>query len=278
MAVNNPSGLARAALMHLERASRFGVPRTELLREARLNEEQLRDPDARVPRSAIVRLWHAVASRVPNSALGLRYGAEFRVREFGLVGYTMAFSRSVGAALNRLTRYDRILSETLAVTLDARDDATWVRVDVEPELRAFRPAADFRLAALLAGCREIAAAPIAPLTVQMPYRRPADVHEYERFYRAPLEFGALGTAFLLRNEDLARPVVAADATLTGYLDQLAEQLLAALGGADTLRDQVRRLLWSELSAGVPGLDDVGRVLGMSPRTLQRRLREEGTTF
>src|SRR5262245_41398274 len=46
----------------------------------------------------------------------------------------------------------------------------------------------------------------------------------------------------------------------------------------TLRDQVRRLPWSELSAGVPGLDDVGRVLGMSPRTLQRRLREEGTTF
>jgi hypothetical protein len=36
-----------------------------------------------------------------------------------------------------------------------------------------------------------AAAPIAPLTVQLPYRRPADVRAYERFYRAPLEFGAL---------------------------------------------------------------------------------------
>jgi Arabinose-binding domain of AraC transcription regulator, N-term len=189
----------------------------------RLNEEQLRDPDARVPRSGIVRLWRAVASRVPDSAFGLRYGAEFRLRDFGLVGYTMAFSRTVGAALERLARYDRILSETLAVTLDARDDATWLRVDVEPELRAFRPAADFRLAALLAGCREIAAAPLVLLTVQLPYRRPADVHEYERFYRAPLEFGALGTAFLLRSDDLARPVRVSDDTLTGYLDRLAEQ-------------------------------------------------------
>src|SRR5262249_35644427 len=94
MAVNEPFGLARAALVHLERASRFGVPRAELLREARLNEDQLRDPDARVPRSAIVRLWRAVASRVPDSAFGLRYGAEFRLREFGLVGYAMAFSRT----------------------------------------------------------------------------------------------------------------------------------------------------------------------------------------
>jgi AraC-like DNA-binding protein len=256
------------------------VPRAALLREARLDEAQLRDPDARVPRSALVRLWYAVASRVPDPTLGLRLGTEVRAREFGLVGYTMALSQTVAAALQRLARYERILSDALVVALEAEAEAeaTWVRLDVEPALRAFRPAADFRLAALLALCREIAAAPIIPLTVQLPYRRPEDVRAYERFYRAPLEFGALATACLLRNDDLARPVVAADVTLTGYLDHLAAQILAALGGEDTLRDQVRRVLWSELSAGVPGLDRVGRVIGMSPRTLQRRLREEGTTF
>ena len=215
---------------------------------------------------------------MPDPAFGLRLGAEVRAREFGLVGYTIAFSQTVGAALKRLTRYDRILSDALVVELDAEDAATWVRLDVDPALRAFRPAADFRLAAVLAVCREIAAAPIAPLTVQFPYRRPADVREYERFYGAPLEFGALATAFLLRHDDLARPVVASDATLTGYLDHLAEQLLAALGGEDTLRDRVRRVLWSALSEGVPALESVGRVLGMSPRTLQRQLRAEGTTF
>src|SRR5262249_59145062 len=139
-----------------------------VLREARPREGQLRDRDARVPRSAIVRLWRAVGARVPDSALGLRYGAEVRLQDVGLVGYVMAFSRTVGAALTRLTRYDRILSETLAVTLVPRTDATWVRVDVEPELRAFRPAADFRLAALLAGCRESAAAPLVPLGVWLP--------------------------------------------------------------------------------------------------------------
>jgi len=276
--VSEPAGLARAALLHLERATRFGVPRGVLLREARLNEEQLCDPDARVPRSAIVRLWRAVASRVPDSAFGLRYGAEFRLREFGLVGYTMAFSRTVGAALERLARYDRILSETLAVTLDAVDDATWIRVDVEAALRSFRPAADFRLAALLSACRELAAEPLVPLAVQLPYRRPTDVREYERFYRGPLEFGALATAFLLGNHDLTRRVHLSDETLTGYLDRLAEQTLTAVGGADTLQDRVRGVLFSELSEGVPPLDRVGRVLGMSARRLQRGLRLEGATF
>ena len=276
--MKEPSGLARLVLLHLAHAARWGVSRAELLREARLDEAQLRDPDARVPRAAIVRLWHAVAARVPDPAFGLRLGADARAREFGLVGYTLAFSPTVGAALQRLTRYDRLLSDALVVALEAADAGTWVRLDVEPALRAFRPAADFRLAAVLAVCREIAAAPIAPLTVQFPYRRPADVREYARFYRAPLAFGALATAFLLRPDDLARPVVASDATLTGYLDPLAAQRLAVLGGQDTLRDRVRQVLWSALSAGVPALEGVGRGLGLSPRTLQRRLRAEGTTF
>src|SRR6516164_3966874 len=180
--MKEPSGLVRVALMHLAHAARWGVPRAELLREARLDEEQLRDPDARVPRAALVRLWHAVASHVPDPALGLRLGTAVRVREFGLVGYTIALSPTVAAALQRLTRYDRLLSDALIVELAAEADATWVRLDVEPALRAFRPAADFRLAALRAWCREIAAAPIVLLTGQLPYRRPQDVREYERFY------------------------------------------------------------------------------------------------
>jgi AraC-like DNA-binding protein len=225
-----------------------------------------------------VRLWHAVAARQRDPTFGLRLGTTTRAREFGLVGYTLAYSPTVGAALQRLTRYDRILSDTLVVELEAQDAVTWVRVAVEPALHAFRPAVDFRLAALLAVCREIAAAPIVPLAVQLPYRRPADVRAYERFYGAPLAFGALTTAFLLRNADLARPVIASDATLTGYLDRLAEHSLAALGGEATLRARVRRVLWVELSAGVPSLAGVGRLVGLSPRTLQRRLRAEGTTL
>jgi hypothetical protein len=160
--VKEPSGLARVALMHLAHAARWGVPRAELLRAARLDEEQLRDPDARVPRTALVRLWHAVAAHVPDPALGLRLGTAVRAREFGLVGYTMAVSPTVAAALQRLTRYDRLLSDALVVQLEAEADATWVRLDVEPALHAFRPAADFRLAAVLALCREIAAAPPRP--------------------------------------------------------------------------------------------------------------------
>jgi AraC-like DNA-binding protein len=276
--MREPSGLARLALMTLDRMARSAIARTELLRAAKLVEAQLSDPDARIPLSALARLWQAAAAHATDPVFGLRLGADVTVREFGLVGYTMAFSRTVGAALTRLARYDRIVSDALVVHLDETDEATWVRVDAHRAMHALRPAADARLAGLLSVCREIAATPIAPLAVQLPYRRPADVQDYEKFFRAPLEFGAPATAILLGKNDLLRPVTAGDEALSGYLDRLAEQVLSSLGAERTIHDRVRRVLWSELSDGVLDLDRVARLLGMSARTLQRRLRREGTTF
>lgn len=272
------SGLARLALMHLERTTRLGLPRAQLLREARLTEAQLRDPDTRIPLAAIARLWRAATARLPEPTLGLRLGADARARELGLVGYTMMFSRTVGAALERFARYGRIVSDALILHLDATAHATWVRVDVQPALRAYRPAADARLAALVAICREISGAPIAPLAVQFPYRRPPSVREYERFFRAPLEFGAMSTAFLLGRHDLERRVVTGDEALTGYLERLAEDVLRSLGSPRTVRDQVRRVLWPTLSQGAPDVAETARALGLGVRTLQRRLRAERATF
>ena len=134
--MNEPSGLARLALVHLERAAQLGVSRDTLLREARLDERQLRDPDSRIPLTAVARLWRAVTKHVADPAVGLRIGANTRVREFGLVGYSMAFSSTLGSALRRLVHYSRIVSDALVVALETEGEATWLRLDVQPALRA----------------------------------------------------------------------------------------------------------------------------------------------
>jgi AraC-like DNA-binding protein len=276
--LNQPSALVRLVVVQLDKLAQLGLSRDVLLREAQIDERQLRDPDARIPLQALARLWRAADSHVSDPAYGLRLGAETAAREFGLVGYAMAYSSTLGSALNRFAHYSRVMSDALVVHLDAERDATWVRLDVQPALRAFRPAVDARLATLLTVCREITGAPITPLLAQLSYRQPPDVKEYERFFGSPLEFGALASSFLLRTEDLARRVTLADNTLVGYLETLADQVLATVGTERTLRERVRRALWAELSERPPSLEEVARGLGMSSRTLQRQLRREGTTF
>jgi AraC-like DNA-binding protein len=276
--VKQPSGLVRLVLVQLDKLGELGLARNLLLREAKIDESQLRDPDGRISLDAVTRLWHAAASHVTDPAFGLRIGADTSVREWGLVGYAVAYSSTLGSALNRFAHYSRVMSDALVVRIDTERDAAWVRLDVQPELRAFRPAVDARLAALLSACREMLGAPVTPLLVQLSYRQPADVKEYERFFGAPLEFGSLTSSFLLRSEDLARRLAIADTTLAGYLETLADQKLASIGTERSLRERVRRTLWSELSERTPTLEAVARSLGVSARTLQRQLRQEGVTF
>jgi len=273
-----PSGLARLALVHLERTARFGLPRAELLREAGVTEDQLRDPDARIAVSALARLWRVATARVREPALGLSLGGDARPRDLGLAGHAMMAGSTVGGALRRLARYGRLVSDALLVQLVPGDGPTWVRLGVQPALRTFRPALDARLAALLSICRELSGAPVAPLSVQFPYPRPDNAEDYQRLFRAPIEFGAAATGFLLSRDDLARPVVGASEPAEGYLARLAAEVLRPVDQERPVIDQVRRVLWQQLSEGVPELEEVGRRLGMGPRTLQRRLRARGTTF
>lgn len=276
--MKQPSGLVRLVLVQLDKLGELGLARNLLLREAKIDESQLRDPDGRISLDAVTRLWHAAASHVTDPAFGLRIGADTSVREWGLVGYAVAYSSTLGSALHRFAHYSRVMSDALVVRIDTERDAAWVRLDVQPALRAFRPAVDARLAALLSACREMLGAPVTPLLVQLSYRQPADVKEYERFFGAPLEFASLTSSFLLRSEDLARRLAVADKTLVGYLDTLADQKLASIGTERSLRERVRRALWSELSERTPTLEAVARSLGVSARTLQRQLRQEGVTF
>jgi len=276
--VKQQSGLVRLVLVQLDKLGEMGLARDVLLREAKVDERQLSDPDGRISLDAVTRLWLVAASHVADPAFGLRLGAETSVRDWGLVGYAVAYSSTLGSGLNRFAHYSRVVSDALVVRIDAERDAAWVRLDVQPALRAFRPAVDARLAAILAACREMVGAPVTPLLVQLSYKQPGDVKEYERFFGAPLEFGALASSFLLRSEDLARRLAMADKTLVGYLETLADQKLASLGAERSLRERVHRALWAELSERTPTLEAVARTLGLSARTLQRQLRQEGTTF
>ena len=258
-------------------AARRGARHAASGREAR--REQLRDPSGRIPLAAIARLWRSVASHVQDPTAGLRVGADIHVREFGIVGYAMAFSSTVASALTRVSRYSRILSNAHALIMETAGEATWVRLDMQPELRASGSPwiTDSRQSSRRAERSRRRRS--LRLIVQLPYRRPPDVKEYVRFFDGPLRVPArLGAALLLRNDDLARPNALADNKLTSYLDRLAEQVLASVGGEGTLRERVRRALWSELSEEYLPCRVSARTLGMSDRTLQRQLREEGTTF
>ncbi|HXV76834.1 MAG TPA: AraC family transcriptional regulator [Candidatus Polarisedimenticolaceae bacterium] len=272
------TGLARIPLNLLAGAEQYELDRDELSAAAGLTPSELADPDTRVPLSKIWALWRVLIERTDDPALGLRLGMRTRVRELGLVGYAVRHSRTLREAIGRVARYSRIVNEALVLHLIENENHGKLIVERAPALDELIHPTDMRLASALAVAREITGAHIVPREVGVPHARPADVSAHERFFSCAIAFDQPESVLVFRCEDLDRAAIWADATLIGYLDRLADEMLASLDETVTFRERVRRAIWFDLSGGKPSVRQVARQLGVSPRTLQRRLEENDTSF
>jgi AraC-like DNA-binding protein len=111
---------------------------------------------------------------------------------------------------------------------------------------------------------------------QLPYRRPADIRPYRRFFEAPVRFDAARAALVFPCDMLRCAVHDADPAVYRELTERVADLEAA-GGGDLLF-QVRRVLRNLLLSGGGNIDSVARAFDMNKRTLNRRLRERGLSF
>jgi AraC-like DNA-binding protein len=273
-----PTVLVRFFSLLLDDAERLGHAKGPILRTVGVAPALLEDPDARLPLRRFIALAHEVFEPIDDTSAGVLAGARRRVREGGLVGYTMLHSATLGEALARLTRYTRLISDAEEITLRVRAGSATIGLDVHP-LRHAIPALFDRTAAWLVGTmRELCGSGITPLEVRFPHVAPRSLKEHRAWFRCPLTFGARRCEIELHAAELERPVVSADSTLASYLDQLAMEALDRLGGDESLADRVRRTVWATLADGSPDLGRTAARVGHSSRTLQRRLAEAGASF
>ncbi|MCU0254469.1 MAG: AraC family transcriptional regulator [Acidobacteria bacterium] len=278
MSTHDPTAIARLPLFIARGTVRFGLDPDTLLRDAGFRETELADADSRVPIAKLRRLWTLIGERVPDPAVGMLVAENRVMRDLGLVTYTMRLSESLGEALRRLARYSQVVAEDLIVVLRRRAD----RAEIELQ-RAFlydplRLPVDFRLYALLSGIRLAVQRDLLPLEAHFPYPAPDDTATHRRLFRCPLHFGEKSPRLVLRGSDLELPIATADPTLLGYLDRLAEQARQELSRDGSTADGVRRVLWQEMPGGRAAIGSIAARLGLSGRSLQRRLAEEGTSY
>ena len=92
-----------------------------------------------------------------------------------------------------------------------------------------------------------------------------------------MELNAGSNQYFIESAALALPIVKADPGLCAVLDRHAEGLIAKYSRNDTLVEQVRTMIKDELSGGNASVERIADSLSMSGRTLQRKLREHGTS-
>jgi AraC-like DNA-binding protein len=268
----------RALVPLVRQLRKAGVDPNAFLRERAIDPALLDQEDQRVPSGRIQGIWDAAAALTKDPLFALHAASEVEANSFGLFSYLATTSQTWGQALERVCRYFQLVSEIGRYeTVVAADRATLTFVPAavavlrSPQLCDYLLGVPFTYASRLVLGFRLA-------EVLVPYAAPAADGERESFFGAPVRFSAPALAMAFPAELLAAPLRGADPHLAAILDDFARDKLALLPDAGDPLGEVRQAVREAVRAGELSLEGTARRLHVTPRSLQRKLADAGTTF
>jgi AraC-like DNA-binding protein len=242
-----------------------------------IDRELLHDPDATVPMSACVGLLAEGVRATGDDNLGLHVAERAELGAFDVHFYAMVSSPTLGAAFERVCRYQRLIHETSQVRLEKSGDHAVVSHRLAGGTAAPRQTAELLLAAWLRTGRIATGMRWNPAEVRFAHRAPLDSREHKRFFGAPVRFATGENALVLPAALLDLPCRRTDPSLLSLLDRYAADRLGGSRTA-TFADRARAALSGELQAGNVTAHALAARLKLSVRTLHRSLAAEGTSY
>jgi len=274
-----PSAAGVLTRLACARARQAGLAVDPLLKTARLTAQQIENR-ARLTVQSQIRFVDLVAGLLQDDFLGFRLGRDYDLREIGLLHYVLASCDVLDEALQRGVRYSSTVNEGASLRYIERDDAVAIAVRYVGVARhTDRHQIEFWVTTVVRACRELTRRHIVPQYVKLTHHRHEDCSDFNAFLGVDVEYGADVDEIAFPGTARNLAVMSADPYLRNLLIAYCEDALArrVTGGGSTPSD-VENTIADLLPHGKARIDHVARRLGMSPRTLARRLAAEGVTF
>jgi AraC-like DNA-binding protein len=249
-----------------------------LLRTVGISADAVGDYTAFIDYVGVLRSLEAAARVTGALDFGRRLAQRQGVEIFGPVSAAARSAPTVGESVMTYARYLRAYSPAIQVGLVGLPDPNvvfWEFRIVLDRLPPHRQGIELSLGVALRVFRFLLGSDYAPVAVHLPHAALAPRREYVRYFGAAPEFDAPAAGFTVRCSDLARPLSGdrvMHEALVAYLEATTPSPAAGLSAS--VAELIRRLL----PTGAGDLTVVAERLSVHPRTLQRRLAEEGTSY
>lgn len=256
--------------------SEFGVDPVPVLSEFGLSLNTFAKPNNIMAYSTGVKLLERCAAITGCDHFGLLVGQRTGATALGLTGYLIMHSPTVEAALNQLQENLKLHGRGGAAQLALYGDQALVTYTSHLETAHSAQVLFGALAILFNIMRKICGDAWLPTELRFSTPEPRDPRAFQRFFKAPVHFNSEQTMLVFPRRWLARSIPDADATLFQLLEAVAENL--RLKYRDDVIGDVRRTILEQLPSGKVSIELVAEKLDLHPRTLNRRLKEQGTSF
>jgi len=256
-----------------------GVDPALLFKEVGLDSESRDNPLIRYPGKEARLAWTRASEMLDDPAFGLTIAQVWQPSDFHALGCAFMASTTLRDALNRLVHYNAVVYDVISYSLAEQDgrailsyNALHGKLD-EPAILE-----DTRWAVVLDACRRVYGANLDPLEVIFWHTEPeSGMDEFLEYYRCPLRFGEPIASMTFPLEALDKPLPASNRELALSLDRTLIDYVEKLQ-RDDIVSRTKSAISEYLPSGNVASEVVAGTLNISPRSLQRKLAAEGTTY
>lgn len=256
----------------------LGLDAAALSEELGLPPRIWEDPAARVPRDLLERLWRAAVRQTDDRFLALSMGQSWEPRTNHLVFLLVTSAETLGEGLEAAVRYQQLLSHADVLGLSQEEGAHLVEIKrVEDQLPILAHEIEFIAVVLSKLCAFATGGAFRMRELRFEHAYRGNIEQYEALFQAPVVFGKAKSALVLDEETWNLTLPHGNQALHAQLEGVAAAQHATLD-THVLVDSVREKSRTLLPKGQCNIEAVASAMHLTPRTLQRRLHEEGTSF
>jgi AraC-like DNA-binding protein len=263
----------------VDAVERVGVSREDLLRAAGINPARLVEPDARFDLGEFATLQMRAMDLTRDEALGLHIVERIHDGAFDLISHLVVHAPTLREALGLCLQFQPLVMDDALMTLNETDTTAVLQCHLPRTAeRADRMLAEFSIAGLTRMVHVFGGAGAAPQAVSFEHARPGHSRDYTRLFGDAVRFNQPATVLVFDRAVLDRAQLYQHPELYRVLRSQAQRTLdrvaTELGPVERLKGYLR----ARPPARIPELSTAARDLGMSARSLRRRLEEAGTTY
>jgi AraC-like DNA-binding protein len=221
-------------------------------------------------------LFERAADLTGDDLIGFKIGQNLEFRRMGLIYYACSSSPTLRTLLQVLSRYERVFGDAVERNNERIEEGILTWRFRAPRAVKHQQYAEFQVAATIEALRRQTGRNLYPLRVDLRHHRAGGDAPMRKFFGCPLNFGADENRLVLKPTDLDQPLLASDDHLYRLMLQYCDQAIEKMSKAkSSLVYSVEEAISKDPTTTQAG---VARQLGMSVRTLSRRLTANGTSY
>jgi AraC-like DNA-binding protein len=253
-----------------------------LLEAVGLDLDALADPNARHSTDVVSALWRCAVEMSGNPCIGIDAVGYVNATTFQALGYSVLASSTLRGVFERYVRFGRFVNPNAHLQIKEEGEQTHLIYDMGcGSARLADEAIDAAIAQAVQTSRDLMGRWVRPVSVALRRPEPSPKQTFEDFFRAPIQFSAEMDALVFDSELLDRPLLSGNEILAKQTDEVVWKALKDIereSQSKPASERVRKWVIDQLPNGEPSQIAASQQMGMSLRSLQRHLADEGGTF